>query len=286
MDIEELHRKAEAGSCVAQSVLGISYLYGHDVQVDYKQAFKFLSDAAAQGVSRAVLNLGYIYAKGLGIAKDVPEAVRLFEAVGKPQESSDAFVARMELGRIYSSGADVPVDVSKALYWYTAAIALSKDGDDSDDVVEAKAYVARETNAETNQSWHRFRDAINSSSKLLQRDEYEEALKLLDESIAEAIRGNQVSWVRTLSHHAAVISKFAGNLQLVKHYYEQSLAFNPDNPRALYGLAEVAREQGETEIARQYAFRCHRAIEESEDEIAKQALLELLVRHWPEVAGK
>lgn len=95
--------------------------------------------------------LGYMYAKGLRIAKDVPEAVRLFEAVGKPLESTDAFAARMELGRIYSSGADVPVDVSKALYWYTAAIALSKDGDDSDDVVEAKAYVARETNAEANQ---------------------------------------------------------------------------------------------------------------------------------------
>jgi tetratricopeptide (TPR) repeat protein len=120
----------------------------------------------------------------------------------------------------------------------------------------------------------------------VKRGEYEKALKLLDESITEAIRENQVSWVRTLSHHAAVISKFAGNLQLVKHYYEQSLAFNPDNPRALYGLAEVAREQGETEIARQYAVRCHKAIEESEDETVKQALLELLVKHWPEVAGE
>jgi TPR repeat protein len=143
MNIKELHRKAEAGSCVAQSVLGISYLYGHDVQVDYKQAFKFLSDAAGQGASRAVLNLGYMHAKGLGIAKNVPEAIRLFEAVGKPQESSDAFAARMELGRIYASGADTPIDVSKALYWYTAAIALSKDGDDSEDIREAKAYVAR-----------------------------------------------------------------------------------------------------------------------------------------------
>jgi TPR repeat protein len=143
MDIEELHRRAEAGSCVAQSILGISYLYGHDVQVDYKQAFKFLSDAAGQGASRAVLNLGYMYAKGLGIAKNVPEAIRLFEAVGKPQESSDAFAARIELGRIYSSGADIPVDTSEARYWYTAAIALSNDSDDSEDMREAKAYVTR-----------------------------------------------------------------------------------------------------------------------------------------------
>jgi hypothetical protein len=36
-----------------------------------------------------------MYAKGLGIAKNLTEAIRLFEIVGKPQESSDAFAVRM-----------------------------------------------------------------------------------------------------------------------------------------------------------------------------------------------
>ena len=98
---------------MAQSILGISYLYGNEVEVDYKEAFKFLSAAARQGASRAALNLGHMYAKGLGIPKNMPEAIRLFEAVGKPEESSDAFAARIELGRIYSSGLDCPVDVNR-----------------------------------------------------------------------------------------------------------------------------------------------------------------------------
>jgi len=121
---------------------------------------------------------------------------------------------------------------------------------------------------------------------LLERDEHQEALKLLDESIAEAIQQRQISWIHILCHHAAVISNFMGDLQLEKHYYEQSLASNAENPMALYGLAKIAREQGELEIARQYAERCHKAIVEGDDEIVKAGLLDLVVMHWPELGQK
>jgi TPR repeat protein len=143
VDIQEVRRQAEAGSCVNQCVLGLCYLYGNDVDVDYKEAFQFLSAAADQGASRAVLNLGYMYAKGLGIPKNVPEAIRLFEAVGRPEESSVAFLARIELGRIYSAGISVPVDADAARKWYTAAIALASEGVDSDELREAKTYVSQ-----------------------------------------------------------------------------------------------------------------------------------------------
>src|SRR3979490_989470 len=123
MDIEEKRRRADAGSCVAQTTLGISYLYGYDVEVNYAEAFRFLSAAAKQGASRAVLNLGIMHAKGLGIPQNLPEAIRLFEAVGNPDDSTDAFTARMELGRMYSYGSGTPIDVGKALYWYKSAIA-------------------------------------------------------------------------------------------------------------------------------------------------------------------
>ena len=127
---------------------------------------------------------------------------------------------------------------------------------------------------------------MSNSVRLLQQDKYEEALKLLDESIAEAVRERQISWIRTLSHHAAVISNFMENLQLEKHYYQQSLTFDPENPRALYGLAKIAREQGEPDVARQYAARCHKAIVEGDNEIMKEGLLELVVKNWPEFAEK
>ena len=141
LDIADLRRKAEAGSCVSQSVLGCCYLHGVDVQVDYGEAFRFLSAAANQGASRAVLNLGTMYAKGLGVSQDVGEAIRLLEAVAKPDNSSDAFLARIELGRIYSHLAS-PANPAAALKWYSAAVALAAPEDDSAELREAKDYIS------------------------------------------------------------------------------------------------------------------------------------------------
>jgi len=141
MDIADLRRKAEAGSCVSQSVLGCCYLYGVDVQVDYGEAFRFLSAAANQGASRAVLNLGTMYAKGLGLSQHVGEAIRLLEPVAKPDNSSDAFLARIELGRIYSQ-LTVPPNPAAALKWYSAAVALAAPEADSAELREAQDYIA------------------------------------------------------------------------------------------------------------------------------------------------
>jgi tetratricopeptide (TPR) repeat protein len=133
------------------------------------------------------------------------------------------------------------------------------------------------------QPWHHYRDAMSSSARLAQQGDDEEALRLLDDAIARAISENENRWVLTLSHHAAVISNFLGNWSQVKHYYENSLAFNPENPRALAGLADVAKEQGELELAKQYAARCYRALIEGDDFLKKERL-ESLLKKWPEVS--
>lgn len=104
--------------------------------VDYDEAFRLLS---AAGTSRAVLNLGIMHAKGLGVPQNPPEAIRLLEAVALPSGSSDAFAARIELGRLYSSGSDT----MNALRWYEAAVALASEHEDSEDLHEARAYIAR-----------------------------------------------------------------------------------------------------------------------------------------------
>ncbi len=61
--------------------------------VDYSEALILIS---AAGTSRAVLNLGIMHAKGLGAPQNLPEAIRLLEAVARPADSSDAFAARIE----------------------------------------------------------------------------------------------------------------------------------------------------------------------------------------------
>ena len=136
---------------------------------------------------------------------------------------------------------------------------------------------------EKEQSWHHYRDVMSSSARLAQQGDNEEALRLLDGAIAKAISENENRWVLTLSHHAANISKFLGNWSRVKQYYEKSLALNPENPRALSGLADVAKEQGELELAKQYAARCYNALIGSDDFLKKERL-ETLLKKWPEVS--
>jgi TPR repeat protein len=116
VDLEDLRRKAESGNRAAQCVLGICYLDGVDVEADYKKAFRYLSEAAEGGVSRAVVNLARMYEEGLGIPQDMQEAIRLYKCVAKVE-----LLAAVELGRIYSRGLSVPVDHNEAATWYRIA---------------------------------------------------------------------------------------------------------------------------------------------------------------------
>src|SRR6267154_2286989 len=109
--------------------------------------------------------------------------------------------------------------------------------------------------------------AIDDSLKLWQSGKHKDALRLLDNLIAVAIKEGANSYVATLSHHAAIIAGHKPDIPLVKHYYEQSLMYKPENPMALHGLAQVALKEGQTEKAKQYAKRCYQAILQSDDEI-------------------
>ena len=85
---------------------------------------------------------------------------------------------------------------------------------------------------------------VNVSAELWKQGDHQKALRLLDDAIAYWIQqGKKTSSIQTLCHHAAVLCDSAGNLSLVKHYYGQSLTYSPENPVALYGLAEVALKQ-------------------------------------------
>ncbi|MGZ4828201.1 MAG: tetratricopeptide repeat protein [Candidatus Angelobacter sp.] len=141
MDISDLRKKAGSGSVVAQSILGICYLDGTEVEVNYPEAFRFLSAAAEKGASRAIANLARMHAEGLGIPKNVPEAIHLFERAAKAGE----FLAQIELARIYSRGVSVPVDRVAALRWYSAAVTQENKISDCEELQEAKAYVANAT---------------------------------------------------------------------------------------------------------------------------------------------
>jgi tetratricopeptide (TPR) repeat protein len=103
----------------------------------------------------------------------------------------------------------------------------------------------------------RLKRIVQQGGDLSKLGQDEDALVLLDEAITEAVRNNQVMRVRILSHHAAVTSDSIGDRQRVRHYFEQSLASNPNNSRALFGLAKALHREGKTELAKQYADKCY-----------------------------
>ena len=66
MDIDDLRRRADAGNVAAQSILGVLYLEGGEIDLNYAEALRLLSGAAAKGASRAMLNLARMYHEGIG----------------------------------------------------------------------------------------------------------------------------------------------------------------------------------------------------------------------------
>lgn len=144
LNIPELRQEAESGSVAAQGILGICYLNGIEVEINYQEAFRFLSAAAKRGAPRPVVNLARMYAQGLGIPKDVPEAVRHYEKAASAGEFP-SLAELVELGRIYSRGVDVPADPDAALRWYSEAAACEGNVPDCQELHEAKAYLARTT---------------------------------------------------------------------------------------------------------------------------------------------
>jgi hypothetical protein len=52
-----------------------------------------------------------------------------------------------------------------------------------------------------------------------------------------------------------------------------------------YELADDAMKDGKTEIAKQYAKRCHQAILHSDNHKIKSDLLDLVLERWPEISG-
>jgi predicted nucleic acid-binding Zn-ribbon protein len=70
--------QATAGSAEAQNYVGEIYLKGLGTPPDYDMAAVWFKKSAEQGFKRAKINLGYLYEQGLGVAKDLSQALNLY----------------------------------------------------------------------------------------------------------------------------------------------------------------------------------------------------------------
>jgi TPR repeat protein len=85
---------------------------------DHATAYQLLREAADAGDPEALVNLGYLYARGHGVRANQAEALRLYELAAKAG-SSEGMNA---IGFKYRYGSGVPIDAKRAAYWFCEGI--------------------------------------------------------------------------------------------------------------------------------------------------------------------
>jgi len=108
---------AEAGSDSAMLDLGFLYVKGLGVKQDYGEAAEWHRKAAEAGNTVAMTGLGMMYEKGTGVAQDYAEALKWHRKAAIFGESTSMFA----LGMLYEHGLGVDKNRPAAIEWYRRA---------------------------------------------------------------------------------------------------------------------------------------------------------------------
>src|SRR6516164_5500291 len=84
---------------------------------DYATALLLLRPLAEQGLAKAQILLGVMYARGQGVAQSSAEAMKWYR---RAADQGDA-AGQTALGAIYANGLGVPQDQAKAMEWFRKA---------------------------------------------------------------------------------------------------------------------------------------------------------------------
>ena len=117
MDLDVLKKMAQQGDAEAEFNLGWVYAYGEGVVRDMEEAGKWIRKAAEQGNAKAQGALGAMLAAGQGMAKDSTAAVywlRKAAEQGVPQ-------AQYNLAIAYAKGDGVAKDNAESVKWIQKA---------------------------------------------------------------------------------------------------------------------------------------------------------------------
>ena len=106
---------AERGHRRSMYEVGVIFYYGKgNVDIDYKQALKYLTMAEELEDSRSSLLLAEMYMQGNGVTKNVEEGIfHLKRAFG----NGDGYAA-YKLGNLYLEGKEVEKDVENAMFFF------------------------------------------------------------------------------------------------------------------------------------------------------------------------
>ncbi|MEO8616566.1 MAG: tetratricopeptide repeat protein [Luteolibacter sp.] len=117
--VSDLSVKATAGDLVSQVELGNLFSKGQGVAKDDKEAIKWYLLAAAQGNLDAQMFLGGIYIRGKSVPKNSAEAAKWYLMAAEQGNAE----AQCQVGRMHMVGAGVPKDDAQAYRWSSMAAA-------------------------------------------------------------------------------------------------------------------------------------------------------------------
>lgn len=109
--------KAQRGNAKTMGNLGLMYEKGVGCAKDLSRALVWLKRGAKKGDAAAENNLAFIYSRGLGVQEDDTEALNWFQKAADQGLAS----AQCNLGLVYGRAMGVPKDFAKALDWFKKA---------------------------------------------------------------------------------------------------------------------------------------------------------------------
>jgi tetratricopeptide (TPR) repeat protein len=120
--------------------------------------------------------------------------------------------------------------------------------------------------------------------ELVRLDDYEGALKLVDDATAEpSLDRNGI--MGSLIPVASVVARIIGDLDLARRYCEQRVASDPGNAMALYELADCLALQGKSAEANKVARQSY-ALSLAQGTAQGQSLAELIEHRFPKIKAR
>jgi tetratricopeptide (TPR) repeat protein len=136
---------------------------------------------------------------------------------------------------------------------------------------------------EAKKPWDAGVHAMQQSLDLARDRQPEEALRILDDLIAQANEEKRGMWVGTLCRHAAVLAHATGDIRREIQYAEQALPHADDHCFALYNFAQLLLRGGEVARAERYAREAHKLALAQGTETDRD-LIAAIRKQWPNLS--
>lgn len=120
----QIEALANKGIHTAERYLAQYYEYGDGgAEKNYDKALELFEKAAAGGNAPAMVNIGVMYGKGVGVEQDYAKALEWFEKAADLGSSNAMF----DIGTLYVNGQGVETDYDEALKWFEMAAEFGEE---------------------------------------------------------------------------------------------------------------------------------------------------------------